>query len=155
MSGYQIADEPAPGPLARFAVNPVFPFLSMMLGGLWIAWPWFVFNGYAIGSPTLRKEVTWLALGLAVVAAVTAVLLMLVRNGALTGVAVQYAALAIPVAKLSMIYAVFVLQSRTIEIYEYYGGVLQNGVIVIVLLLFLRPSRLLDELPVFVGLVLS
>ena len=33
MSGYQIADEPAPSTFARFAVNPLYPMLASMLAG--------------------------------------------------------------------------------------------------------------------------
>jgi len=155
MSGYQLADEPAPGHLARFAVNPLFPFLAIMLGGLWISWPWFIFNGIAVGSPTFRREIAWLAGGLVVVALIPAAIFALADMGILTGIGVSYAALSMPVAKLAPTYAAYVLQARTIEIYEYYGGVLKNGIYVVILLLLLRPDRLLEELPVYLQFMLQ
>lgn len=127
MSGYQIADEPRPGTLARFAVNPVFPLLALMLGGVWIAWPWFLLNGIAVGSPTLRREIVWLAGGLMALIAITIAILASADAGLITGVGLRYAFLVLVVAKIATAYAVYVLQSRTIEIYQYYGGVLNNG----------------------------
>ena len=155
MSAYQIADEPAPGPLARFAVNPIFPFLSFMVGGLWIAWPWLAFNGMAVGSPTWRREWVWLVASVVVAGALLLVWAELVNSEVLSGLSARYAGLTIPLVKLSALYAVFVLQSRTIEIYEYYGGVLRNGVIVLAVLLLLRPGRLLSDMPVFFQILLS
>jgi len=53
---YRIIDEPRPGPLAQIAVNPVWPFLSVMMAGGWLAWPWFALNAFAIGSARKRAE---------------------------------------------------------------------------------------------------
>jgi len=44
--GYRIADEPRPGALSQLAVNPLWPLLAVMLGGTWIAWPWFALNTF-------------------------------------------------------------------------------------------------------------
>ena len=49
---YRIGDEPRPGALARVAVDPMWPLLAVMLGGVWLSWPWFVLNGVVVGSPT-------------------------------------------------------------------------------------------------------
>lgn len=149
MSSYRIADEPLPGRFAQLAVNPLFPFLAFMLGGLWIAWPWFAFNAIAVGSPTRRKEIAQLAGGLVLVVLVVSLLFALVSGGYLSGVAIAYAALAIPVTKIAVLYAVYLNQARTIEIYQYYGGQLKNGVIPIVVLILLRPRQLLESLPDF------
>lgn len=130
--GYQLADEPAPSTLARFAVNPLFPMLAAMFGGVWIAWPWFAFNGLAIGSPTRRAELVWLVAGLAALPILAVALFAAVGTGALPQSSGPYIGLAIVVVKLCVVYAVFLLQSRTIEIYEYYGGKLVNGIWVVV-----------------------
>jgi hypothetical protein len=67
---------------------------------------------------------------------------------------VAYAALVILVAKLAAAYAVHILQSRTIEIYEYYGGVLRNGLPLAVISLLIG-DRLLEPVPVLLRLVLE
>jgi hypothetical protein len=155
MTGYLIADEPAPSRLARFAVNPVYPFLALMLGGLWIAWPWFLFNSLAVGSPTRRAEIAWLLGGFAAIVALTgAELVVVVGLGIGPTWAIPYLVLLITVAKLLVGYAVHVLQNRTIEIYEYYGGVLQNG-LPVAILAAVAGDRLLQGLPVFWLLVLQ
>jgi hypothetical protein len=155
MSTYQIADEPAPGPLARFAVNPLFPFLSFLIGGLWIAWPWFAFNGIAVGSPTWRREWLWLGASVVVISGLLLVLAELILAEVLVAPWSRYAGLIVPLVKLTTLYAVFVLQSRTIEIYEYYGGVLRNGVLVLAVIFLLRPGRVIDELPTFFRLLFA
>jgi hypothetical protein len=155
MSTYQIADEPAPGALARFAVNPLFPFLAFLLGGLWIAWPWFAFNGIAVGSPTWRREWLWLGGSILVISVLLFVLTEMVLAQVLVPPWSRYAGLTIPLVKLATLYAVFVLQSRTIEIYEYYGGVLRNGVFVLAAILLLRPGRVMEELPLFFQLLFA
>lgn len=155
MAGYQIADEPTPGTLAKFAVNPIFPFLAIMFGGVWIAWPWLAFNGIAIGSPTLRKELAWLGFGLLGLFVLATGLLYLIGMGTLEGVGIQYAILCLTVGKLAAVYAVYVMQSHTIQIYEYYGGVLRNGIIVIVVLLFVDRALLFESMPALFALVLS
>jgi hypothetical protein len=154
MSGYQIADEPAPSTLARYAVNPLYPMLAAMLGGVWFAWPWFAFNSYAIGSPTRRAELGWLVAGLVVPPAVAAVLLYAVGVGTLPRGSAPYIGLCVVVLKLVVVYAVFLLQSRTIEIYEYYGGKLVNGVWPLLAALYFG-DRLLADLPVLLFLMLS
>ena len=141
MSGYQIADEPAPSTLARYAVNPLFPMLAWMFAGVWFAWPWFAFNSFAIGSPTRRAELAWLIAGLIVPTAVG-----LGLSAVLPRSADAYVELAIVVLKIVVLYAVYLLQSRTIEIYEYYGGKLVNGVWPLLAAVYLG-DRLLADLP--------
>jgi hypothetical protein len=62
--------------------------------------------------------------------------------------------LVIVVAKLAVVYALYNLQARTIEIYEYYGGTLNNGALLLAAAFFFR-GRLLDSLPGLAQLVLS
>ena len=154
MSGYQIADEPAPSTLARFAVNPLYPMLAAMLAGVWFAWPWFAFNSFAIGSPTRRAELAWLVAGLILPPAIGSALILARGAELLPASAGPYIGLAVIVAKLVVVYAVFLLQSRTIEIYEYYGGKLVNGIWPL-LAAFYVGDRLLQGLPVLLQLALS
>ena len=154
MSGYQIADEPAPSTLARFAVNPLYPMLAAMLAGVWFAWPWFAFNSFAIGSPTRRAELAWLVAGLILPPAIGSALILARGAELLPASAGPYIGLAVIVAKLVVVYAVFLLQSRTIEIYEYYGGKLVNGIWPL-LAAFYVGDRLLQGAPVLLQLALS
>ena len=154
MKAYQIADEPAPSTLAKYAVNPLFPMLASMLAGVWFAWPWFAFNSFAVGSPTRRAELAWLAAGLFVPAGVGMALLMAREAGWFPQLSPPYVGVVVIVLKLVVVYAVFLLQSRTIEIYEYYGGKLVNGVWPLLAALYLG-DRLLADLPGFLLLALS
>jgi hypothetical protein len=66
---YRIIDEPAPSALSRLAVNPFWIILAGMLLWRWqpLALAWFVFNGFALNSPTKVKEIGW-AVGAVLVA---------------------------------------------------------------------------------------
>lgn len=143
MSGYRLADDPAPGALARAAVNPIFPMLAMMFAGAWLSLPWFALNAVALGSPTQKRE-----LRLCAYAVVGALLLgfmvlwawppeTLGERGFLFGL------LALSVFKLGLAYWILTLQSRTFAVYEYYGGVVQNGLPVLVLATALLRSTVL------------
>lgn len=154
MAAYHIADEPAPGPLSRFAVNPIFPLLGLMLGGAWLAWPWFAFNSWAVGSPTRRKEAVWLVAGLIALVASSALVFRLSEAEIVPRAAVPYLVLAIVVVKLAVAYVVYALQSQTVEIYQYFGGKLQNGVWVAAASYFVG-DRLLADVPVVLWLVLN
>ena len=154
MTSYQIADEPAPGNLARFAVNPVFPLLALMLGGVWLAFPWFAFNSIAVGSPTRRAELAWLVGGLLAFVVICVAIIAAYESGLISENGLPYAILALVVAKIGVGYAVHVLQSRTIEIYEHFGGVLQNGVWGVAAAFFVG-DRLIEGGPALVYLVLQ
>ena len=134
---YRIADEPEPSSFAKFATNPFFPLLALMLVGVWIAIPWFWLNAFAIGSPTRRRECVWLIAGFVAIAATAFIVSLLVVNDVLVEEAdIRYAFVVVVVCKLTMGYVVYVLQSRTIEIFEYYGGVVKNGAMILVIAWF-------------------
>ncbi|WP_448651624.1 hypothetical protein ACSHWC_28050 [Pseudomonas fluorescens] len=125
--GYRIEDEPRPGALAKWAVSPIWPLLGLMLGGAWLGLPWFVFNSIAVGSPTRVRE--WVLAGVALVGSVVIGfgLLQLVGFGYIQSQAqIQYALLVLVVWKLSLGYLLYIQQNETIEIYQYYGGVLNR-----------------------------
>ena len=137
--GYQIMDEPLPGGMAQFAVQPFWPLIAVMFGGTWLSWPWFVFNGFAIGSPTRRREAVFAACGF-----VGSILLILgldtlSRREILPAESGPYLFLVILVWKLGVSYWLYALQSRTFGLYEFYGGTVRNGLIVIVAAYFVRP----------------
>jgi len=133
---YRILDEPQPGTLSSFAVQPFWPLLGVMLGGAWLSWPWFVFNAFAIGSPTRRSETGIAAIGFAGNVVLSIVLLTLLGSDVLPSTAVPYLGLVLVVWKIGISYWLFVKQTRTFGIYEYYGGAVRNGVFVLVLAYF-------------------
>lgn len=129
---YRIQDEPRPGAMGHLVVNPVFPLLASMMTGVWLGLPWFVFNAFAMGSTTRRKE---LGLALAVVPGAW-LLYLLIGNLLVAGVLSRgsgpYAGVSIIVWKLAMGYALFNLQQRSFALHQYYGGVVRNGALVLV-----------------------
>ena len=139
---YRIQDEPRPGRLAHFTVNPTFPLLAMMLAGSWVGLPWFVLNGFALGSVTRRRE-----LGLALVVIpgtllLTFLLALLRARGILPERALPYAQVGITVWKLALGYVLFDLQQRSFALHEYSGGPVRNGALVLVAAILLTTSVL-------------
>lgn len=154
---YRIQDEAAPGGLVRFAVNPFWPLLGVMLGGVWLSWSWLLFNGFAVGSPTRRQEQFWIAGGLLGAFLISFALLWAAAAEILTTTAeFAYAGLALTAWKLGITYVLYLLQSRTIAIYEYYGGTLRNGLPVLLVAAFLVDPFLGRVLsPVILQLILG
>ncbi|MDP3844838.1 MAG: hypothetical protein Q8R10_00155 [Pseudomonas sp.] len=126
-SVYRIEDESRPGNLAKFAVEPLWPMLGLMMGGAWLGLPWFALNGIAVGSPTRVREAVLAGVGLLGSLALAFVLLHLWQSGyVVSKEMLQYALLVLVVWKLTIGYMLFLLQSSTIELYQYYGGVLNR-----------------------------
>ena len=151
---YRIADEPTPGPLAVVATSPLWPFVAMMLAGVWLSWTWFAVNSFAVGSPSRRKEMIWIIAGLAVSALMAYAILASAERGIIANEHIKYAVLVVTVWQLGVSYVLFMLQNRTIEIYEYFGGVLRNGLIFLVLAAFIGRPMVVAKLPAFLKLVL-
>lgn len=151
---YRILDEPRPGGLAHLAVNPLWPLLAVMLGGVWLSWPWFVLNSFAVGSPTRFREFGLAVGGLFGSVAVLLTINWLRLEGVLDNVAFSYAVVALVVWKLLISYWLYILQARTFGLYEYFGGAVRNGALVAVLSIFLRP-RVLEPLPGFLQVILG
>lgn len=145
---YRLDDEPRPGALARLAVEPLWPLLGLMLGGAWLGLPWFVLNGIAVGSPTRVREAALAAIGLLGSLGLAFGLLYLWQGGVLDKGGLQYAMLVLVVWKLAIGYALFVMQASTIELYQYYGGVLNRfGLPVVLLGAFFLRGLVLNLLP--------
>jgi hypothetical protein len=120
---YAIPDEPTKTNFGHLVVRPGAPLLATMLCGAWLAWPWFIFNAIAMGSPTRRKEIAMCLAGIAGTAALGMVTLALIDAGIITTrTQIRLAALAISTWKLGMAYWVTIVQSRTFHVYTYYGG---------------------------------
>lgn len=143
---YRIIDEPRPTPLQRFALNPFWPFLAIMFGGLWLSWPLFALNSLAIGSATRRREITLIIGGLLAVTAATFGVYELAARGVVGADDAPYCMLGVTVIKLVVTYRLHFLQARSFELFEYFGGVARNGAIVLLIAFLLRVqvARALD-----------
>lgn len=122
MTRYALPDEPAPGGLAPWTVEPFWPLLAVMFGGAGLSWCWFVFNGFAMGSPTRVREALIAAGGF-----LGSFLLLLGIVGARASGAIGEAAFPywmelILFWKIGVSYWLFAVQGRTFPIYAYYGG---------------------------------
>ncbi|MGC4087722.1 MAG: hypothetical protein QM756_07465 [Polyangiaceae bacterium] len=127
---YRIIDEPAPSGLSRYIVNPFWPLLGSMFGGAWLAWPWFLLNSLAFGrGRRFDVDLAWLSFGLAL----NAGSVMLVAKLLEAHVIEQrmYADLLPQAARLTLLYVVFLRQQRTFQLFEHFGGVGRNGLLVV------------------------
>jgi hypothetical protein len=154
-SRYQILDEPLPGPLAAYAVNPMWPLLAQMLAGSWLALPWFAFNGFALGSPTRLREALLALAGLGTTAALAFGLLVGADSLSLTTEQVRYLLVGLVFVKLCLAYGLFLLQRRTFGIFEFYGGTVRNPLVVLIAGALARPvvlAKLQSELIAYLAL---
>jgi hypothetical protein len=140
MLSYRIVDEPQPGALQQLAVDPVWPLFAYMFGGSLLAWLWFAINGQAMGSPTRKRELLLIAIGLGG----TLLLVLAVGWAFRAGWIVQrqgwIALLAVTLWKLGISYWLYSLQSRTFDLYRYFGGRAKNGIWVVIAAYFVRPG---------------
>jgi len=137
---YEIADEPVPSPdFDQLVCKPSAPLLALMVCGAWLAWPWFAINAFALGGPTKRQELRLCALGVAGSAALAAAIYGLVDAGVIESrLVLQLALLAVTTWKLGIAYRISTVQSRTFDVYTYYGGRVQNAFYVLVAGSYLR-----------------
>ncbi len=143
---YEVADEQRSG---GYAVSPLWPLLALMFAGGWMAWPWAILNSYWLDSPTRKHEIYWAAFG-AVGSMLIAAAILIWSNEAQSEadavVRLRYALIALSVFKLAVGYRIYMLQSRTLELFEFYGGRLRNA-LPIVLLGFVFRSTVAGLLP--------
>jgi hypothetical protein len=126
---YRVIDEPRPGALAHLCVNPYWVMLTLMLGGAWIGWPWFVLNALALGSATKTREIAIAALSLALNCGLVYGVFYAVETKALTVEHARYVLIAVPTIKLGLAYFVFRMQERSHGLYVYFGGEDRRGVL--------------------------
>ncbi len=151
-AGYRIADEPRPSGLTHLVVSPVWCLFAIMFGGVWVSWPWFLLNAKAIGSPNLGRDVLWLVLGLLGLVGLSIGALFLSKE------AFGYYFVLIIGLKLVLSYRLYISQARAFELYQYFGGPVRNGVLVVVAGAFLRGAVLPETsspLTILLLLVLS
>src|SRR3954468_10431055 len=131
MAKYEIIDEPLPGRLAGIIVNPFYVLLGQMLGGAWLAWPWFLLNSHALGSATKKRETKLLAIAVAGTVVLAFLVAATARHNAHVLSLFGYALLGLRAFKLVMAYMLFVEQRRSFQIYEAFGGTVRNAAAVV------------------------
>lgn len=148
---YRIIDEPKESPWRAWVVKPFWPWLALLLGGVWAGAPWFIVNALAIGSHSRRKEI---ALAAALPFALLGSLFAAFALGdalELPRRAVPYLILPAVFLKLALAYVLFVWQSRAFELHRHFGGVAKSGAFVAVAAFLLR-SRVLEAVPTWLAL---
>jgi hypothetical protein len=151
--GYALPDDPRPGRTLP-VVHPMFPLLAMMLGGAGVAWVWFAFNAFAMGSPKRKRDLA-AVIGAFVGTLVALVGVIVVADAlALPDGSLPYLVLVVTVWKLGVSYALFNAQAAPFALYQWYGGQVRNGVLGLVGLAFLARS-FEDELPGLVKVVVG
>lgn len=125
---YQIVDEPRPGLLSRFIVNPLWPMLSFMFGGIFFSWIWFLFNSLAMGSPTKRREAGALLMGVLGYFLLFFTMVYLVNNALIEGLSHDYTRILLVGFALLPSYYVYLRQSSAYELFEHFGGKPFNGI---------------------------
>ena len=119
-----------------------------MFGGAWIALPWFAFNAFALGSPTTRREIG-IVLGTFAVCALWSVGFFTFLDGTPPEQQefyidlIPYAGTVVLLFKLAGAYWLHVIQSRTFQLYVYFGGAVRSGIPVVAVAYFTR-SFVLD-----------
>ncbi len=129
---YKIFDEPQPSNWNHLAVNPQWPLFGIMFAGAWLSFIWYAFNGYALGCPN-RLKTLFLAIGGFVGSIVFALLIYFMINIDIVNKEnIQYILLLLLCWKLGVAYYLYMLQSRTFNIYEHFGNTVQNGIFVVI-----------------------
>ena len=130
-SGYAIVDEPRPGALQQWVVNPLWPFFALMFAGAWLALPWFAFNALALGSATRRREWLVVLLTTPLKLGLFFFLLMLHRKLGLPDGAMRYHMTVVTALSLGLGYWLFNLQQPSFALYQYFDGPVRNGVFLV------------------------
>lgn len=135
---YRIIDEPEPNRLSQWAVDPLWPFLAVMLGGAGIGLLWFAFNAVALGSGSRSKELTLAAASFVGAMALTLLGFYLVNRDVLTVDNLPYWAIVLVVYKVGLAYFIHLSQARSSELFTYFGGRLKSGMLVLFAAILLR-----------------
>lgn len=134
---YEIPEEPPPGPLARIAVRPFWPFFGTMIGPGPLGWAWFLLNSFATRSPSRWREVVITAVG-SIVWLIAVVVQMQVFERYPD--ATPYIAIVVITVNLGVGYALWLEQNRSFHLWERMGRPVANGLFgVVAILLLLGP----------------
>ncbi len=137
-AGYTIADEPRPGALQRFAVNPLFPLLGLMLGGTYLGFAWFALNAFALGSSRAGRELGYAIAGAAGTTVLLFCLGILHSSELISLTTLRYVMQLVIIWKLGFGYLIHQSQQVAQELIELYGGELSSGITGVIALALLH-----------------
>jgi hypothetical protein len=143
---YHIPDEPAPSGLAHLVVDPIWPLLAQMLAGSWLALPWFVFNAFALGSPTRGREIGLATASLFGAAAFEFGVIMFYPREDLPMLGMRVLMLGTLCIKLWLAYALAIRQTAVFELFRHFGGKGRNGLVVLLLGAFVARPWLAEHM---------
>ena len=133
--GYRIIDEPGPTRGPWIAVNPFWPLLSLVLTGILPGVLWFLYNGRALGSATWRRQA--LVAGAGVLGSLACALALGAARPSIPASAFPYLGLSLVAWKVMIGYLLHIDQARSVELYQYFGGRLGKGFLLLILVLVL------------------
>lgn len=142
-------------------VKVIYPLLAWAVAGVWLSWPWFIFNAFAVGTDRRRPMFRILATGLTGSSALALLIFALAPESAffiapiweMSGHGsdvsiIPYLLIVLYGWKFSISLALSTQQARELDVYEYFGGSTRNGAFILVAGFFLRSWVLLTLLPV-------
>lgn len=129
---YRIVDEPQPSALEQYVVSPIWPLFALMFAGSWLAFSWFIFNSVAMGSSYIKKTIRLVVMAVFGSLLISLGLIHLVQMNILNMDNIRYAVLILLVWKLGFGYLLYIIQSRTHQIFEEFGGQSKNGILVVI-----------------------
>lgn len=133
MTEYQIIDEPRPSSISHLTANPVWPLLSHMLGSPFYAWIWYGLNSFALGSPTRRRELALIVLGVVGTFVWIIGVFALEAGEVISRTSQPYTRLGLTIFSLTISYFLYMLQHSPFEIHKYFEGKVMNGTVGLVL----------------------
>lgn len=107
-----------------------------MIVGPWLGWPWFLFNGHAVGSNTRVRELVYIVL------AAAGIPLFFLGIGALVALDIivdgnlLYMHLVLFVWTMIFGYALHITQNRAVSLFRYFNGPPAPGYLVVISGLF-------------------
>ena len=108
-------------------VNPIWPLLATMLGGVWMGWTWFAINAVALEGERRSRQFAALAVGVVVLSVAAIATAVLHGKGTLEEAHLKYVGILLTAGKLAVAYQLVLWQRRECQLFEYYGGSLRNG----------------------------
>lgn len=137
MSTYQIIDEPKGGRFSNLTTKPMWPLLAFMFGGPLCSWIWSAVNSVALNSPSRNKELAIVGAAFVTYFAMYLCLGVVLASGALVGVNAGYIKVAIVAVELIFCYKLFLMQTGSFDVYEYFNGKVANPAIGLIVSVFI------------------
>ncbi|HEY4182563.1 MAG TPA: hypothetical protein VGM90_37280 [Kofleriaceae bacterium] len=123
---YAIADDPVETSLRRYASRPMVAIYALIVAGSWLAWPWFAFNSFALGSATKRRELTLLAISILGSIALAWGMFELVAIGVIhPGTQLLLARLGVATFKIVLACQIASLQRDAVQVHIYDGAAIE------------------------------